>query len=63
MDDTYDPPPGAPTDAQIVRQLELGLPRYSPLLGTDGGWMADVKHERHLEIVQAIKAYRDTAYV
>ncbi|KAJ7871259.1 hypothetical protein B0H13DRAFT_2061176 [Mycena leptocephala] len=63
MDDTYDPPPGAPTDAQIVRQLELGLPRYSPLLGTDGGWMADVKHERHLEIVQAIKAYRDTANV
>ncbi|KAJ7139124.1 hypothetical protein C8R44DRAFT_847280 [Mycena epipterygia] len=62
-DDMYDPPPGAPTDMQIVRQLERGLPRYSPILGEDGGWMADVKHERHLEIVQAIKAYRDAAGV
>ncbi|KAJ7715224.1 hypothetical protein B0H14DRAFT_3633665 [Mycena olivaceomarginata] len=25
----------------------------------DGGWMADVKHDRHLEIMQAIKAYRE----
>ncbi|KAJ7677990.1 hypothetical protein DFH06DRAFT_1422389 [Mycena polygramma] len=62
-DDMYDPPLNAPTDIQIVRQLERGLPRYTPLLGTDGGWMADVKHERHLEIVQAIKAYRDDANV
>ncbi|KAJ7625199.1 hypothetical protein B0H17DRAFT_1111441 [Mycena rosella] len=61
-DDAYDAP-GAPTDTQIVRQLERGLPRYAPLLGEDGGWMADVKHERHLEIVQAIKAYRDPAGV
>ncbi|KAF8185074.1 hypothetical protein K438DRAFT_1068889 [Mycena galopus ATCC 62051] len=57
----YDPPPGAPTDIQIVRQLERGLLRYAPLFGADGGWMADVKHERHLEIMQAIKAYRDSA--
>ncbi|KAJ7139219.1 hypothetical protein C8R44DRAFT_867384 [Mycena epipterygia] len=62
-DGTYDPAPGGPTDTQIVRQLERGLPRYSPILGEDGGWMADVKHERHLEIVQAIKAYRDAAGV
>ncbi|KAJ7082822.1 hypothetical protein C8R43DRAFT_322842 [Mycena crocata] len=52
-------PAGAPTDTQVVRQLERGLPRYAPILGPDGGWMADVKHERHLEICQAIKAYRD----
>jgi hypothetical protein len=61
-DDEYDPPPGAPTDIQIVRQLERGLPRYNLVLGADGGWMADVKHDRHLEIMQAIKAYRE-AYV
>ncbi|KAJ7368716.1 hypothetical protein DFH08DRAFT_1071367 [Mycena albidolilacea] len=58
-DDEYDPPPGAPTDIQIVRQLERGLPRYNLVLGADGGWMADVKHDRHLEIMQAIKAYRE----
>ncbi|KAJ7474258.1 hypothetical protein FB451DRAFT_1398245 [Mycena latifolia] len=62
-DGVYDPPLGGPTDVQIVRQLERGLPRYAPLLGEDGGWMADVKHERHLEIVQALKAYRDAAGV
>ncbi|KAJ7228674.1 hypothetical protein GGX14DRAFT_414207 [Mycena pura] len=59
----YEPPPGAPTDAQIVRQLERGLLPYVPVAGKDGGWMANVKHERHLEIVQAIKAYRDVAGV
>ncbi|KAJ6613954.1 hypothetical protein B0H10DRAFT_2046825 [Mycena sp. CBHHK59/15] len=58
-----DPPPGAPTDTQIVRRLERGLPRYALLLGEEGGWMADVKHERHLEIVQTVKAYRDAAGV
>ncbi|KAJ7474229.1 hypothetical protein FB451DRAFT_1398217 [Mycena latifolia] len=62
-DGAYEPPPGAPTDAQIARQLERSLPRHAPLLGEDGGWMADVKHERHLEIVQALKAYRDAAGV
>ncbi|KAJ6515483.1 hypothetical protein C8R45DRAFT_956656 [Mycena sanguinolenta] len=62
-DDEYDPPPGAPTDMQIVGQLERALPRYTPLLGPDGGWMADVKHERHLEIMQAIKGYRDSTNV
>ncbi|KAJ7088356.1 hypothetical protein B0H15DRAFT_289076 [Mycena belliarum] len=62
-DGAYGPASGAPTDTQIVRQLERGLPRYAPLLGEGGGWMADVKHERHLEIVQAIKAYRDAAGV
>ncbi|KAJ7720297.1 hypothetical protein DFH07DRAFT_308727 [Mycena maculata] len=62
-DGAYDPPLGTPTDTQIVRQLERGLLRYAPVLSEDGGWMADVKHERHLEIVQAIKAYRDPAGV
>ncbi|KAF7355663.1 hypothetical protein MSAN_01484100 [Mycena sanguinolenta] len=62
-DGEYDPPLGAPTDMQIVHQLERGLPRYTPLLGADGGWMADVKHERHLEIMQAIKGYRDSTSV
>ncbi|KAJ7433426.1 RSC complex protein [Mycena galericulata] len=66
-DDAYDQPPGAPTDVQVVRRLERGLPRYAPVQGVDGGWMADlVQHEgreRHLEIVQAIKAYRDPAGV
>ncbi|KAJ7621067.1 hypothetical protein FB45DRAFT_838799 [Roridomyces roridus] len=51
--------PTFPTDAQIVRHLERGLVRHTPLVGDDGGWMADIKHERHLEIMQAIKNYRD----
>jgi hypothetical protein len=62
-EDAYEPPVGAPTDIEIVRRLERALPRYAPLLGEEGGWMADVKQERHLEIVQAVKAYRDAAYV
>ncbi|CAK5269181.1 unnamed protein product [Mycena citricolor] len=52
-----------PPDIEIVHQLELGIPQYELLVGEDGGWMADVKHERHLEIVQAVKAYRDAAGV
>ncbi|KAJ7259793.1 hypothetical protein C8J57DRAFT_1720338 [Mycena rebaudengoi] len=62
-EDAYEPPAGAPTDIEIVRRLERALPRYAPLLGEEGGWMADVKQERHLEIVQAVKAYRDAANV
>ncbi|KAJ7022985.1 hypothetical protein C8F04DRAFT_1136362, partial [Mycena alexandri] len=58
LDDPHENPLGV-QDLDIVRQLERGLPRYAPLMGPEGGWMADVKHERHLEIVQAIKAYRD----
>ncbi|KAJ7159464.1 hypothetical protein C8R46DRAFT_1286644 [Mycena filopes] len=58
-DDAYEDPLDGAQDLDIIRQLERGLPRYAPLLGPEGGWMADVKHERHLEIVQAIKAYRD----
>ncbi|KAK7062069.1 hypothetical protein R3P38DRAFT_3251433 [Favolaschia claudopus] len=62
-DEVYDPPPGAPTDMQIVKQLERGLPRYTLLFDAEDGWMEDVPHDRHLEIMQAIKAYRDAANV
>ncbi|KAJ7074234.1 hypothetical protein C8F01DRAFT_1099728 [Mycena amicta] len=59
--DIPEPPPGAPSDLQIVRHLERGLKGFSSDQGAEGGWMEDVKHERHLEIVQAIKSYKDAA--
>ncbi|KAF7322508.1 hypothetical protein HMN09_00029300 [Mycena chlorophos] len=61
--DIPEPPAGGPSDLQIARHLESGLPRFSLDQSEEGGWMEDVKHEKHLEIMQAIKAYKDAAGV
>ncbi|KAF7295273.1 hypothetical protein MIND_01066400 [Mycena indigotica] len=62
-EETPDPPSGAPSDLDIARHLERGLPRFTIEFGVEGGWMEDVKHERHLEIVHALKVYKDAAGV
>ena len=42
---------------EIVRALEKGLPKWKGL--DDIGWMDEVRPERHIEIVRAIKSYKD----
>ncbi|GLB36753.1 putative bromo adjacent homology domain containing protein [Lyophyllum shimeji] len=46
-----------PEGDEIVRQLEKGLPRW-PGFGEEG-WTEDVSQERMIEIVHAIKSYKD----
>ncbi|EIN13357.1 hypothetical protein PUNSTDRAFT_78873 [Punctularia strigosozonata HHB-11173 SS5] len=41
----------------IIRQLEKGLPRWEGF--GDQGWMDDVPNERLVEIVHAVKSYKD----
>ncbi|KAG5651101.1 hypothetical protein H0H81_009857 [Sphagnurus paluster] len=42
---------------EIVKQLEKGLPRWTGF--GDDGWAEDVSQERMLEILLAIKSYKD----
>ena len=42
---------------EIVRALEKSLPKWKGL--DDIGWMDEVRPERHIEIVRAIKSYKD----
>ncbi|KAF9449324.1 hypothetical protein P691DRAFT_812703 [Macrolepiota fuliginosa MF-IS2] len=46
-----------PESEEIVKQLEKGLPRW-PGFG-EQGWMEEVPPDRLLELVQAIKNYKD----
>ncbi|KZP25998.1 hypothetical protein FIBSPDRAFT_782552, partial [Athelia psychrophila] len=42
---------------EIVRALEKSLPRWEGY--EDVGWMSEVSHERHVEIIHVIKSYKD----
>ncbi|KAF7971438.1 hypothetical protein HWV62_21208 [Athelia sp. TMB] len=42
---------------EIVRALEKSLPRWGGY--EDVGWMSEVSHERHVEIIHVIKSYKD----
>ena len=42
---------------EIVRELEKGLTKWKGFV--DIGWMDEVGPERHIEIVHAIKSYKD----
>ena len=44
---------------EIVRALEKGLPKWKG--PEDIEWMDEVGPERHIEIVRAIKSYKDIA--
>ena len=44
-------------DGEIVRALEKGLPKWKG--PEDIEWMDEVGPERHIEIVRAIKSYKD----
>ncbi|KAF7311591.1 hypothetical protein MKEN_01061800 [Mycena kentingensis (nom. inval.)] len=56
-----EPPNSGPSDIQLLRHLERGLPKFVGDTSAEGGWMEDVKHERHLEIMQTLKAYKDAS--
>ncbi|KIM81769.1 hypothetical protein PILCRDRAFT_821115 [Piloderma croceum F 1598] len=42
---------------EIVRVLEKGLPKWKGFENV--GWMGNVGHERHIDIIHAIKSYKD----